>query len=96
MSQIAAEQRKDTNLRCYFKKDIEVDQADPILLKVIDETELLLYKGTRLVIPTSFQSEIVKCYHHYLIHPGHTRLEETIAASMYWRSLRSDVRKHVK
>ena len=30
------------------------------------------------------------------MHPGHTRLEETIAASMYWRSLRSDVRKHVK
>ena len=30
------------------------------------------------------------------MHPGHTRLEETIAASIYWRSLRSDVRKHVK
>ena len=96
VSQIAAEQRKDTYLRRYFKKDIEVDQADPISLKVIDETELLLYKGTRLVIPTSLQSEIVTWYHHYLTHPGHTRLEETIAASMYWRSLRSDVRKHVK
>ena len=73
-----------------------MDQADPISLKVIDETELLLYKGTRLVIPTSLQSEIVTWCHYYLIHPGHTRLEETIAASMYWRSLRSNVRKHVR
>ena len=30
------------------------------------------------------------------MYPNHTRLEETIAASMYWRSLRSDVSKHVK
>jgi hypothetical protein len=96
VSQIAAEQRKDTNLRRYFKKDIEADPVDPISLKVIDETELLLYKSTRLVIPTSLQSEVVTWYHHYLMHPGHTRLEETIAASMYWRSLRSDVRNHVK
>ena len=35
-------------------------------------------------------------YHHYLQHPGHTRLEHTIAATMYWKSLRSDVRRHVK
>ena len=92
VSQIAAEQRKDTNIGRYFKKDIEVDQADPISLKVIDETKLLLYKGTRLVIPSSLQSEIVTWYHHYLLHPSHTRLEETIAISMYWRSLHSDVR----
>ena len=46
VSQIASEQRKDTNLRRYFKNDIEVDQADPISRKVIDETKLLLYKGT--------------------------------------------------
>ena len=30
------------------------------------------------------------------MHPGHTRLEEAVAATMYWRSLRSDVRHHVK
>ena len=30
------------------------------------------------------------------MHPGHTRLEKTITASIYWRSLRSGVRKHVR
>ena len=35
VSQIAAEQRKDTNLRQYFKKDIEADLADSISLKVM-------------------------------------------------------------
>ena len=96
VSEIASEQRKDKKLKRYFNKHVEVDPKDRISLMVIDETDILLYDRQRLVIPTSMQSNIVAWYHHYLMHPGHTRLEETIAASMYWRSLRSDVRKHVK
>jgi hypothetical protein len=28
-------------------------------------------------------------YHHYLQHPGHTRLEETMQATMYWKGMRT-------
>ena len=96
VSEIASEQRKDKTLKRYFNKHVEVDPKDRISVMVIDETDILLYDRQRLVIPTSMQSNIVAWYHHYLVEPGHTQLEEKIAASMYWRSLRSDVRKHVK
>ena len=96
VSEIAQEQRLDKTLKTYFKKKHKPSKKDRISLKVVDETDVLVYDDKRLVIPASLQSRIVAWYHHYLQHPGHTRLEETIAATMYWRSLRSDVRRHVK
>ena len=74
-----SEQCKDKKLKRYFNKHVEVDPKDIISLMVIDETDILLYGRQRLVIPTSMQSNIVAWYHFYLMHPGHTRLEETIA-----------------
>ena len=35
-------------------------------------------------------------YHHYLQHPGETRLEETLRATMTWTGLRKSVRKYTK
>ena len=35
-------------------------------------------------------------YHHYLQHPGHTRLEETLCAAMYWKGMRNTICKFVK
>jgi hypothetical protein len=33
----------------------------------------------------------VKRYHHYLQHPGHTRLKETMNAAMYWKSMQTTI-----
>jgi hypothetical protein len=30
-------------------------------------------------------------YHHYLQHPGHTRLEETMQATMYWKGMKTTI-----
>jgi hypothetical protein len=38
----------------------------------------------------------VMWYHHYLQHPGHTRLEETINAAMYWKGMRTTIRSITK
>ena len=95
VNEIATEQRRDRLLKPYFKRK-KSGTHDRYMLRVIDDTEVLLYDNKRLVIPARLQSRIVQWYHHYLMHPGHTRLEETIAVSMYWRSLRTDVRRHVK
>ena len=56
----------------------------------------VLCKNGKLVIPKSLQKQIVQWYHHYLQHPGHSRLEETIKAAMYWKSMRTTIRSHVK
>ena len=62
---------------------------------LIEDTYVLCKNG-KLVIPKTLQRRAVQWYHHYLQHPGHTRLEETLRAAMYWKNLRKDVRLHVK
>jgi hypothetical protein len=49
-----------------------------------------------MVIPKVLQRRAVSWYHHYLQHPGHTRLEETLHAAMYWKGMRNTIRSHVK
>jgi hypothetical protein len=44
-------------------------------------------KDGKLVIPNDLQHRAISWYHHYLQHPGSTRLEETIRASMYWKGI---------
>ena len=40
-----------------------------------------------MVIPKSLQRCAVLWFHHYLQHLGHTRLEETMQAMMYWKGM---------
>ena len=56
----------------------------------------MLCKDGKLVIPKSLQHRAVSWYHHYLQHPGNTRLEETLQAAMYWTNMRTTVRSYVK
>ena len=53
-------------------------------------------KDGRLVIPQKLQFRAIAWYHHYLQHPGHTRLEETLKLAMYWTNMRTSVRQFVK
>ena len=56
----------------------------------------VLCKDERLVIPKKLQHKAVAWYHHYLQHPGHTRLEETLKQAMYWTGMQTSVRQFVK
>ena len=48
-------------------------------------TEVLIFGDKHLVIPDrKMQSDIGWWYHHYLQHPGKTRLKETLKSTMYW------------
>eukprot|EP00804_Cyclotella_cryptica_P003878 CCRYP_015771-RA/>CCRYP_015771-RA protein AED:0.45 eAED:0.45 QI:0/-1/0/1/-1/1/1/0/112 len=51
------------------------------------ENVQVLCKDGKLVIPQELQQRAVQWYHHYLQHPGITRLEETLRAAMYWKGL---------
>ena len=53
----------------------------------------VLYKDRRLEIPKKLEYRAVAWYHHYLQHPGHTRLEETLKQAMYWTGMRPSVRQ---
>ena len=60
------------------------------------ENVTVLCKDGKLVIPQELQQRAVQWYHHYLQHPGTTRLEETLRGAMYWKGLRHSVRTFVK
>jgi hypothetical protein len=49
-----------------------------------------------MTIPKPLQRRAVLWYHYYLQHPGHTQLEETIKATMYWKGMRTSIRSLTK
>ena len=63
--------------------------------QLVEDTQVLCKDG-KLVIPKELQKRAVEWYHHYLQHPGTTRLEETLCAVMYWKGLRHTVKAYIK
>ena len=78
-------------------KEIALSQEDDLVLKKLRKTEKystqlvedtpVLCKDGKMVIPKVLQHRAVSWYHHYLQHPGHTRLEETLHTAMYWKGM---------
>jgi hypothetical protein len=86
--EIANAQKGDNTLsKLQKKKDYSYE--------LIDSVKVLCRDG-KLVIPKNLQNRAVAWYHHYLQHPGTTRLEETLSSSMYWKGMRRSVHAHVK
>jgi hypothetical protein len=71
-AEIAAAQRPDASLKHLFKHNAVIDQG--LEIKLIENMTCGCKDG-RLVIPKPLQVGAVKWYHHYLQHPGHTRLK---------------------
>ena len=57
---------------------------------VIGSTKLLVYDVKHLAISKVLRSWIMTWYHHYLHHPRHTYLKETIKATMFWETMNRD------
>jgi hypothetical protein len=91
--EIAAAQRADASLKHLFKRNAVIDQG--LEIKLIENTTCI-WKDGQLVIPKPPQVRAVKWYHHYLQHPGHTCLEETMNAAMYWKGMRTTIRSLTK
>ncbi len=83
VKEIAKEQKKDKMLKALAKSD----KYETLLIESIK----VLCNDGKLVIPKSLQKQVVQWYHHYLQHPGHTRLEETLRTAMYWKSMRTSI-----
>ncbi len=94
LTKIADAQRKDRELKVYFKKNAKMPQKD-ISIHLIEDTKVICKNG-KLMIPTSLRHKAVSWYHHYLQHPGHSHLEETMRSVMYWKGMRATFRRYVK
>jgi hypothetical protein len=64
-------------------------------LHLIEDTKVLCKNG-QIIIPTSLMHRAVSWYHHYLQHPGHSCLEETMRSVMYWKGMRTTNQRYVK
>jgi hypothetical protein len=79
--EIAEAQCKDRELKVYYKKNAQLPQKDRCF-HLIEDTKVLC-KNRKILIPASLRHSAVSWYHHYLQHPGHLHLEETLRSVMY-------------
>jgi hypothetical protein len=79
--EIAEAQQKDQELKIYFKQNAKTPNED-VCFQLIEDKKVLC-KNDKLIIPASLQHRAVSLYHHYLQHPGHSRLKETMRSVMY-------------
>ncbi len=94
MIEIAEAQRKDQELNVYFKKNFKMPQKD-ICFHLIEDTKVLCKNG-KLIIPVSLRRRAVSWYHHYLQHPGNSRLEAAMRSVMYWKGMHTTIRRYIK
>jgi hypothetical protein len=92
-AEIAAAQRANASLKHLFKHNAVIDHG--LEIKLIENTSCVCKDG-QLVIPKPLQVRAVKWYHHYLQHPGHTRLKEMMNAAMYWKGMHTTIRSLTK
>ena len=94
--EIAEAQREDAVYAKYFST--AHIRIRPV---IIDDVEILVRKDLqggqhKLVIPGALRKRALQWYHHYLQHPGVTRLEETLAQVLWWPKMREHARRFVK
>jgi hypothetical protein len=77
VKEIVEAQKANTELKHFFKSNAVLDKG--LELQLIENKSCICNKG-RLVIMKPLQICAVMWYHHYLQHPGHTRLKTTMKA----------------
>jgi hypothetical protein len=82
---IQQEQEKDKTLQQDIQKNVEKYRK-----RKLEGADVITHHKL-IVIPKSLQKRIVAWYHHYLAHPGMTRLEATLRETMKWPNMRKDV-----
>ncbi len=92
--EIAEAQKKDQGIKIYFKKNAKMPKKD-VCFQLIEDTKVLCNNG-KPIIPKSLRHRAVSWYHHYLQHPGHSRLEETIRSVMYWKVMHTTIQRYIK
>ncbi len=57
--------------------------------KNVEGVSLITYND-KIVIPKILRERVLSWYHHYLVHPGATRMEATMRQTMTWPGLQKD------
>ncbi len=82
--EIAEAQKANVKLKHCFRRNTVLDKG--LEVRLVDDTYAVCNYG-KMIIPKPLQRRTVLWYHHYLQYPGHTQLEETMKAIMYWKGM---------
>jgi hypothetical protein len=93
VKEIVEAQRADLILAHFFKSNAVLSKG--LELQLVENESCICHEG-KLVIPKPLQRRATIWYHHYLQHPGHIRLEETMKAVIYWKGMRTTIRSITK
>ena len=98
IKEIADAQRADRTLREFLKRGggMESSSKHQYRVSILEDVRVITDGDNRMVIPKPLQDKAIQWYHHWLQHPGHTRLEETLRHTMIWPNMRGMVRRHIK
>jgi hypothetical protein len=86
--EIAEAQKANGELKHCFRHNTVIDKG--LEVRLVDNTYVVCKDGN-MIIPKQLQRRPVLWYHHYLQHPRHTRLEETMKATMYWKGIHTTI-----
>ncbi len=92
-AEIAEAQQANATLKHLFNCNAVFDQG--LEIKLIENTTCVCKDGL-LVIPKPLQVRAVKWYHHYLQHPEHTRLKETMNTAMFWKGMHTTIQSSTR
>ena len=85
---IAKAQKKDKALR-------KLKNSNDYGTMTLEGVELITHED-KIVVPRALQGRIIAWYHEYLVHPGSTRLDKTMAQTLWWRGMVKDVEQYVR
>jgi len=88
VKEIVEAQKADPILKHFFKSNAVLNKG--LELQLVENESCICHEGM-LVIPKPLQGRATIWYHHYLQHPGHTHLEETMKAAIYWKGMRTTI-----
>jgi len=93
VKEIIEAQKADLILKHLFKSNAVLSKG--LELQLVENESCICHEG-RLVILKPLQWRAMIWYHHYLQHPRHTHLKETMKAAIYWKGMRITIRSITK
>jgi len=62
----------------------------------IHHEQLIIYFKYKIVIPVELQSRLIEWYHEQLLHPGVSRLIESMKQHSHWKTMAKDISNFTK
>ena len=78
------------------KKLVQLVQNDQnYTLKRVEGTEIIHFKD-KIYVPSTLRGRVMDWYHTYLVHPGMTRMLNTMNQTLYWHGISKHIEEYVK